>query len=220
MKVSKKTSKILQEIMKWVNSTYALYTIGIFSILNLGMFLYKNNLNAVFFFILLGLIIYCYTKNMSIILIVCLVFTNLLFSVNTKEGMENEKDKKATTSGGTTSGGTTNDAVNNNVEPPSSNETQMSESSTSNTPTMNDKQNEISGFTTKSIGGGRLDAGATLEEAFNNLDKILGSDGVQKLSMDTTKLIENQANLFKTIERMSPLISKASDLIGGLSNKN
>jgi hypothetical protein len=62
----------------------------------------------------------------------------------------------------------------------------------------------------------RIDYASTLEDAYDNLDKILGSGGMQNLSADTEKLMTQQKKLFEAMNTMMPLVSKAQDMLQGL----
>ena len=65
-------------------------------------------------------------------------------------------------------------------------------------------------------GSSRIDYATTLEDAYDNLDKILGSDGINKLSNDTRRLMQQQQKLFDTMANMMPMIESAKDMMGGI----
>lgn len=72
-------------------------------------------------------------------------------------------------------------------------------------------------------GGPRIDYMTTIEESYANLDKLLGSEGLQNLSKDTKRLMEQQTNLYKTMEQMVPMIQDAKGMldklnVGGLTD--
>ena len=56
-----------------------------------------------------------------------------------------------------------------------------------------------------------------MNKAFNNLEGMLGNEGIKNLTTDTEQLISNQTKLFKTIENMTPLIEKASSIMSKLN---
>ena len=62
----------------------------------------------------------------------------------------------------------------------------------------------------------RIDYASTLEGAYDNLDKILGSDGINKLTGDTQKLMVQQQKLFETMEGMVPMIHQAKEMMSGI----
>jgi hypothetical protein len=65
-------------------------------------------------------------------------------------------------------------------------------------------------------GNSRIDYASTLEGAYDNLDKILGSDGINKLTGDTQKLMVQQQKLFETMEGMVPMINQAKEMMSGI----
>jgi hypothetical protein len=71
--------------------------------------------------------------------------------------------------------------------------------------------------------GPRLDYAATIEQSYQNLDNILGSDSIKQLTNDTQKLMKQQQNLFDTMNQMVPVLEGAQNLlkdfnIGGLTD--
>jgi hypothetical protein len=171
---------------------------------------------------------------MSILLFICILFTAIIFPLkSSKEGMKSKKskDKKekltnnSTNNGNgtvTTAGGTVigDDTVKNAT---SANITDGIEEST-----LQGKKSNIStevaasGGTTDTFTGNlanqsRIDPAATMNKAFNNLEGMLGNDGIKNLTNDTEQLISNQTKLFKTIENMTPLIEKASSIMSKMN---
>jgi len=52
----------------------------------------------------------------------------------------------------------------------------------------------------------KIDYATTIEDAYDELNKILGSDGIKRLTNDTQGLMKQQADLAKSMEAMTPLI--------------
>ena len=67
---------------------------------------------------------------------------------------------------------------------------------------------EKSGFEVgrRKNGGSKIDYATTIEDAYDQLNQILGSDGVKSLTTDTQKLMNQQMELAKSMEAMTPLI--------------
>lgn len=61
--------------------------------------------------------------------------------------------------------------------------------------------------------GPRLDYAATIEQSYANLDQILGSDSINKLTGDTQKLMSQQQKLFDTMQNMVPVLQGAQNLL-------
>ena len=93
-----------------------------------------------------------------------------------------------------------------------------------------EEEEEVEGFSASgsgyngtkrgAIGGpakaARIDYSTTLEQAYDNLEKMLGSDGLNNLSADTNKLMSQQQKLFSTVDKMLPMIDKAQGMLQGL----
>ena len=57
---------------------------------------------------------------------------------------------------------------------------------------------------------------STLETAYDNLDKLLSSDAISKMSEDTHRLAEKQQVLMGNINKLQPMMQKAGSLLEGL----
>ena len=68
--------------------------------------------------------------------------------------------------------------------------------------------------------GSRLDYAATVEDAYGDLNNILGGDGIKNLTADTQKLMNQQLQLAEAMKSMTPLLEQAKSLIGGFDMKN
>jgi hypothetical protein len=61
--------------------------------------------------------------------------------------------------------------------------------------------------------GPRLDYASTIEQSYQNLDELLGSDSIKQLSTDTQKLMAQQQNLFNTMNQMAPVLEGATNML-------
>jgi hypothetical protein len=250
-----------------ITNKYFLYFMVFISATNVLGYLITNKINAVAFFALVGFLTSNFSKNMSVILLVSVLATNLLMANRTmREGLEN-----ATTD--TTTSTTTidkdkltaidpklSDGLNaleetGNVEKAkeklNSVKTSISSSETKitdiNNPDLNTETTSstdpvavetFSGSNNKKTSGfhnakggsslknaapvegsSRIDYASTLEGAYDNLDKILGSDGINKLTGDTQKLMSQQQKLFDTMQSMTPMLKDAKDMLKGFDMK-
>jgi hypothetical protein len=62
-------------------------------------------------------------------------------------------------------------------------------------------------------GAAKIDYASTIEDAYDDLNKILGSDGIKRLTDDTQGLMKQQMELAKSMEGMQPLIAGIKPLI-------
>ena len=54
------------------------------------------------------------------------------------------------------------------------------------------------------------------EQAYDNLDKIMGSKNIQAISADTKDLIRQQNDLIKQLKSMTPALNEAMNALGGI----
>jgi predicted transcriptional regulator len=66
----------------------------------------------------------------------------------------------------------------------------------------------------------RIDYAATVEDAYEDLGKILGGDGVKRLTDDTQRLMGQQMQLADAMKSMTPLLEQAKTMLQGFDLKN
>ena len=66
------------------------------------------------------------------------------------------------------------------------------------------------------VKGERIDYAKTLELAYDNLDKMLGQDGMKSLSEETKMLAEQQKGLMESLNNMAPMIKQAKETMKGI----
>jgi hypothetical protein len=285
------------EASKLLTNKYFLYFIVFLAVTNVLGYLASNKLNAVIFFALVGFLASNFSKNMSVILLVAIVATNLLMANKSmREGLDNMTDEQKATAQASMQAAAedkkasmqeTDDTVGadklNMVDPqlgsglsklkaakssgdakadlesnaqakkatvmeegesdevfedmehkpiidPNNRETRRTtepETFKAHTSTSNKKKsgfNNIKGGSSLSNaapvnGNTRIDYATTLEDAYTNLEGILGSDGIGKLTNDTQKLMSQQQKLFDTMNNMVPMIETAKNMMDSLDMK-
>jgi hypothetical protein len=65
----------------------------------------------------------------------------------------------------------------------------------------------------KNSKGYNIDYASTVEDAYDELNKILGSDGIKRLTTDTQSLMKQQLKLAESMKSMEPLISGIAPLM-------
>lgn len=224
---------------KLLTNKYFLYFMVFLAATNILGYLVTNTFNAIVFFILVALITYQFSKNMAIILLVSIIFTNLLMSnKRIREGLENQPssnvekaaaiDPQIASAIPAVQSSTTNDEVKEKMKNTTPNTT-VPETTTNmdiNNMDLNKQVQEAGapeGFGEKISNNKkdkndkqfapRLDYAATIEQSYQNLDELLGTDSIQKLSQDTQKLMSQQQNLFNTMNQMVPVLEGAQNML-------
>jgi len=63
----------------------------------------------------------------------------------------------------------------------------------------------------------RIDYASTLEEAYDNIENIIGEDGVRGLTDQTKSLMNQQKELMNNMKEMGPLLKSAESFMGQLT---
>ena len=190
-----------------LRSTIVLYIVFFLALVNFFSYIMAHNYNAVVVFLVLGVITrYLFSKNMIIILLVSLILTNVIMSVSflrkTIEGLENKKMKKGKEGMKPKKGGNKPESFESRLNP-------------ENLDGSNYEDQEIDDI----MEGGKqpkVDYASTLESAYDNLDKLLGSDAIRSMTEDTQRLAEKQKSLMGNIQKLEPMMNKAGDMLQGL----
>ena len=184
MKVNATVSKIL-------SSKLVLNIISLLALFNVIGYMVMGNLNNVVFFIILAVLVRSFSKNMIIVLGVPLVLVNLMsLKEGYIEGFEESKDSKDAKDA--------KDAK----EPADAKDAKDS----SGIESSNKKTDEHFEVGRPKNGASKIDYAATIEGAYDQLNSILGSDGIKSLTGDTQRLMQQQADLAKSMESFEPLI--------------
>ena len=64
--------------------------------------------------------------------------------------------------------------------------------------------------------GDRVDYAATLEGAYENLQKMLGDGGMKGLTSETKRLVDQQKNLMDSLNNMAPVLNSAKATLENL----
>lgn len=202
MSISSKASKLL-------TNQYVLYIVLFLAISTVFGYMVMNDTNTVILFVLIALVSSIFTKNMIIILGLSIIITNLLVvTKGRKEGLENNSSETVNTDQVKEKEKETSEKVISTTTP---------KEVPSPDPVPNSTPSNNSG---KKVGQNRIDYASTLEQAYDNLDSILGSDGIKQLSTDTMQLMKKQQELFKSMESMAPMLESAKSMLEGFDLKS
>ena len=190
MKVSSTVSKIL-------TNKLVLNIVSIIALLNVIGYMVMGNLNNVVMFLVIAVLVRYFSKNMIIVLGVPLVLVNLMslkgFSYRV-EGMATKKQPEPK-----------KEADSEEEEKKTDDTTGTKDSVGASNDKKSDEHFEVG---RPKNGGSKIDYAATIEGAYDQLNSILGSDGIKNLTGDTQRLMQQQADLAKSMESMGPMIEK------------
>ena len=66
--------------------------------------------------------------------------------------------------------------------------------------------------------GDRIDYATTLDDAYSNLNNMIGKDGIKNLTRDTQALMKQQLQLASAMKGMQPLIGQAKEMMSSLGD--
>ena len=214
--------KIPSALHNLLTNKTVLNIVCVLSALNMIGYLVTNNLTAILFFIVLAILIVQFNKNMIVVLGIPLILVNFFVALgmskniegNTTMGDATSKDTTtngATTKDTTTKDATTKDATTNNADKPAKKTTQdLPVTPIEPDTTGTDESFEV-GRAKK--GGSKIDYASTVEDAYDQLNSILGSEGVKRLTDDTQKLMQQQMQLAESMKGMGPMIKQLEPMM-------
>jgi hypothetical protein len=197
-------------------ASVAFASVSIFGYMNSG------NMEALILFCLIGVILTRFTKNMTIVILVAIAGTHLISWLRKgtkREGMEDMDE---------------GDEGEDEVEEETDDEEETEQVDVKKIK-KGKKVTESSAPPTIAEGFDKVnsdpnvDFAATLEQAYDNLDGMLGKDGANKWGGDMEKLFGKQQKLMQNIEKIEPMIDKMGGMmssmnkfgakLGGMGNK-
>ena len=217
---------------KLLNNKITLFIVTALALFSLYMHITKSNFSAVLLFFLTAALVYSFTKNMILVLGASFIVTTIasmsknLFGLKEgfKEGKDeedekdekdekddkddkDEKDDKDTET-------TAEDAIVNEMKPKDTTTTNKKDTKQKfgnqklspalfNTPSKKSVEQQLGKAT-------------EVEQAYDNLEKIMGSEKINSISTDTKDLIKQQNELIKQLKTMTPALNSAMSSLGNL----
>lgn len=217
--------KFKHTMTKFLTNKLVLNIVSLIALLNVIGYIITDRLNAVIYFIIISILVRYFSKNMIIVLGIPLILVNLLsVKGNVMEGLENNEtiEQNIVDQNNSSQNGTNQDyskIINkiNNQKNAKSNQglpiTPLDNNVVTNEATNNaitDESFEVGRGKKK---GNDIDYASTIEDAYDELNKILGSDGIKRLTSDTQNLMKQQMQLAESMNNMAPLIKGMTPMI-------
>jgi len=203
----------------------------------------NGNMNAVILMALIGLLTSYFSKNMIIILLTTFFTVFILEMIGLKgvmEGMETKK-KKENKEDENKEKETKEEKEENKEEENKEEENKKKDDTKESNTTLNSKNEPkkkmkqgMSTLSPASYDGqdhesgqdenvhrakeaNRIDYATTLEEAYDNIENIIGEDGVRGLTDQTKSLMNQQKELMNNMKEMGPLLKSAEGFMQQLT---
>ena len=204
--------KMKMKVPGLLKNKYILYILLIIGIINVLGYIALEDYNSLGLFVSIGLLSSYFSKNMSINLLLSIVITGLM-AANSKfrEGMKNDDDDDKTTE----------KMVNGKDKCKEDNECPKGKKCNTDGKCVATFQNNVppsspAPVDTDESVGDRIDYAATMEQAYDNLNKMLGEGGVKNITDETKKLVSQQKDLMGTLNSMAPVLNNAKETLKGL----
>jgi hypothetical protein len=228
---------------KLLNNKVILFIVTALALFSLYIHITKSNFSAVLLFFLTAALVYSFTKNMILVLGASFIVTTIasmsknLFGLKEgfKEGAEDkkdEKDEKEESTGKETEteeSTTAEDAILNKMKANDTDTDTKADTDTNTAPTKTtNKKNAQQNFGNQKLSPAlfntpskksveqQLGKATEVEQAYDNLEKIMGSEKINSISTDTKDLIKQQNELIKQLKTMTPALNSAMSSLGNL----
>ena len=193
---------------KLLQNKYVLYLVLFIAITNILGYLAIEDFKSLMVFIAICALASHFSKNMIIILGSAVLGTSIVYANSRiREGMDNHGQKHPNDD----EDGFTSKTEKTEKDDDKKKKKKLQENSEDEVETKED-------FEVKTP---RVDYGATMEIAYDNLNKMLGEGGMKNLTKDTQGLMDQQKQLMQQLKDFAPLMEQAGnmlDKLGGMDN--
>lgn len=210
--------KLKNTMSRLLTNKMVLYVVFALFLLNSIGYLMYGKFNLFIGMILIGGLTSFFTKNMIVVLLIPLIIINLLASSQNSfyEGMETTngdlknqiKEKKEEVAANleqkkTDTQATTGVETDTKVQP-------IKDKMLKKTDNKNGEEESFEVGRKKNYD---LDYASTVEDAYSELNKLIGGDGIQRLTADTQNLMKQQLQLAEAMKSMGPLIDNMKPIM-------
>ena len=168
-----------------------LRVVAFIAVINLIGYVMATDYDSVAFFAIIGFLTTYFSKNMIIVLLVAMIATNFLALIRRKNMTTNEGFGGK---GGERKGKAT-----------------VRDASLDFSPATSAEDDEMATGV-----AGNLNSGATIESSYENLENMLDSGAIKKMSGKTKELAKRQKNLHKQIQTLQPALKQSFELLNSM----
>jgi len=217
MKLGSIASRILTNKM-------VLNVVSIIALLNVIGYVVMGDVESVAVFIVLAVLVGYFSKNMIVVLGIPLIVVNMMALKNRSYGIEGlDTMKKADDDAQMSDADKKKKDADDKKKKTEDDKKKDADAATTITGS-NDKPADHFEVGRAKNGGTKIDYAATVEGAYDELNKILGSEGMKSLTNDTQRLMKQQMalaesmkNIEPMMEQMGPLAAQAQKMLEGMN---
>ena len=217
---------------KLLNNKITLLIVAALAFFSLYIHITSSRFSAVLLFFLTAALVYSFTNNMTLVLGASFVVTTIA-SVSSslfgfKEGADETLSKDSEDTTATTTMPSTEETEESEETEEASEPTKppVTKKTTTQTGKKNTKDKASFGnqklspalFNTPSKKNveAQLGKASEVEQAYDNLEKIMGTEKINSISSETKDLIKQQNELIKQLKTMTPALNSAMSSLGNL----
>ena len=215
---------------KLINNKITLFIVAALAFFSLYVHITMSHFSAVLLFFLTAALVYSFTENMTLVLggaLIVTTFASIFKDVfGFKEGLDNKSEETDNIREGMGDENTDEEAK----------EEEAKEEETADKSKVKDKKTKIADkpkdtkntFDNQKLNPAlyntpskkdvqkQLGKASEVEQAYDNLENIMGTDNMNSISSDTKDLIKQQNDLIKQLKTMTPALNDAMASLGGL----
>jgi hypothetical protein len=189
-------------LSKFLTNKLVLNIVSLLALFNVIGYMVMGYFNIVVLFIVIAILVRYFSKNMIVVLGIPLILINLISLRKNMsfEGMENATKE-------------TIDKINKQANNAKSNVLGTQTPLEPTADTVDNSESFEAGRRKNRNTNSKIDYASTIEEAYDNLNNILGSDGINRLTQDSQRLMKQQVELAESMKAMGPLMENMGPLM-------
>ncbi len=197
-----------------------LYVVCFIAFVNLLGYITLNNTDAVSLFLIVGLLTSFFSKNMIVICLSAMIFTNLLISLrkhgHIREGLENNSNQKPSprsTTGAVKKSKKQDDDEEGmrNINEKDQTVKSISKDRARVKPSTEEIEDILTGKDPTDI-----DTAATIEKAMDKLDSSLSDGEKTEFKKDAHLALKEQKELMSTLKNLEPMVGQATTMLNAM----
>ena len=221
--------KLDSAVSKFVTNKWVLNVVAFLALFNVIGYAMIGNINAILYFVVFAVLVRYFSKNMTIVLGIPLIIINLFaLNGNMMEGMENNKSDETAKKPVSETQKKIDKIVDKNKNKPDPKTGQglimhAVDEHSDNNDDSSDNAAQTTGGEQQGFEAGRkknrgyeIDYATTVEDAYDELNNILGGEGIQRLTSDTQNLMKQQMQLAEAMKGMGPVIKQIAPMVENL----
>ena len=190
-----------RDFNKLLKNKIVYYVVVIVAFLHLVGYMSIRHFDALGFFVAVGILSTFFSKNKVVNMLIAVVATNLMYTGSfIREGMKEGVEEKE---------GDEENEYSVAVKKKKDGEEDEEDKEKGGFTKMNIPSSTPKSLSNDESEGSRIDYASTMEQAYDNLQNILGNGGMKGLTEETEKLVKQQQNLVSSLNSMSPALESA-----------